>query len=557
MILSTLLAAPLLVSAAPPQQAPPRRPRLVSKATGPQHYVGSTVKILQVSDDVDKPRRTPTLSRSASKSGLTGTDLGSSFEHKGKLWFLFGDSRGRPGDKDAVAWSDSTSPDELAVNFHVGRDGKFLPINVPGVGMGAYEVPSHGISVNDVMYMVSTAGHTREKTMLKSLLSRSDNDGRSWQVLHELSNDAFINVALVRAKKSDHASLPADDVVLFFGSGHYRRSNPKLAYVPAPQFGRKPAMRYFTGLRDGVPQWSPQEAQAKELFNHPVIGEITVSWVAPIKRWVMLYQGKRPAGILMRTAEQPWGPWTEPQCLLDAWNDYAYANFLHAGWKSGRKDNFHDAGLENRWGGPYAPFIIDRFTKGDETRCTIYYTMSTWNPYQVVLMSSDVGYPDRAPQLEFKETTLVPGGEGWITSADFTEVFTRNDVRHVTTRKRGGAEMGVTHTAIEPTPDATLDFTYHGGNAEIVLVRDTSPPPRRIPDVKRFYRELKNGLHGEVVEATVGPMNDDVDVEMHWNLHRHVGQRLRLYVIDARDGRWGFINVSEMRLRSSLPPEPR
>ena len=37
--------------------------------------------------------------------GVAATDLGSSFEHKGKLYFLFGDTHGRPSDRDAVAWT--------------------------------------------------------------------------------------------------------------------------------------------------------------------------------------------------------------------------------------------------------------------------------------------------------------------------------------------------------------------------------------------------------------------------------------------------------------------
>jgi hypothetical protein len=422
--------------------------------------------------------------------------------------------------------------------------------------MGAYEVPSHGISIDDVMYLVSTAGHSRQKTMLRSLLSRSTDDGASFEVVREFSSDAFINVALVRAERSRFPSLPADDVVLVFGSGDYRRSNPKLAYARSDEFGRKGALRYWSGSSDGEPVWSEAESEAAALFEHPMMTEISVAWIAPLRRWVMLYQGPRPAGILMRSAPEPWGPWSDPQAIFDAWNEHAYANFMHASWTEGRKDNFHDAGFENRWGGPNAPFLIDRFTRGDERRCTIYYTMSTWNPYQVVVMSSDIGYPEACLPLEFEQTLLLPSEADWFKSAAFLDEFERGGVRHVTTRAPGGAEFGVAHRTIEATVDGTLEFTFHGGEGEIVLVRETTPPPLEIPDVRAFHQGLKRGRYGDVVEAIAGPKNDDVDVPMHWKLHRHVGSTLRLYVIDPLEGPWGFGCVSEIKVTSSRPAAP-
>jgi len=48
----------------------------------------------------------------------------------------------------------------------------------------------------------------------------------------------------------------------------------------------------------------------------------------------------------------------------------------------------HDPGRENVWGGEYGPYLIARFFTGDERQTTIYFVMSTWNPYNVVLMRS-------------------------------------------------------------------------------------------------------------------------------------------------------------------------
>jgi hypothetical protein len=44
----------------------------------------------------------------------------------------------------------------------------------------------------------------------------------------------------------------------------------------------------------------------------------------------------------------------------------------------------------NVQGGDYSPFIIPSFTTGSHGSSTFYYTLSTWNPYQVVVMSSTI-----------------------------------------------------------------------------------------------------------------------------------------------------------------------
>ena len=43
---------------------------------------------------------------------------------------------------------------------------------------------------------------------------------------------------------------------------------------------------------------------------------------------------------------------------------------------------------ENEWGGEYGPYQFGRLATGDAASTTIYFTMSTWNPYTVVLMKA-------------------------------------------------------------------------------------------------------------------------------------------------------------------------
>src|SRR5664279_1421146 len=53
-------------------------------------FTDTTYKIVQLTGETDQPRRIPTLSRMESSYCVGGTDLGSTFEHNGHLYFLFG-----------------------------------------------------------------------------------------------------------------------------------------------------------------------------------------------------------------------------------------------------------------------------------------------------------------------------------------------------------------------------------------------------------------------------------------------------------------------------------
>src|SRR5690606_9165203 len=121
--------------------------------------------------------------------------------------------------------------------------------------------------------------------------------------------------------------------------------------------------------------------------------------------WIMLCNSASPRGIVMRTAAQPWGPWSSGQVIMDPFEDQAYGNFMHINWEFSRMDTFSDPGRENQWGGEYGPYLIPRFTTGDSFRCELYYTMSTWNPYQVVIMRSIVSTtPPPSPPATVQHT---------------------------------------------------------------------------------------------------------------------------------------------------------
>ncbi len=343
---------------------------------------GSTKRVCQLTGDVDRATGTPTLSLTGKRFAVAATDLGSSFEHKGKLYFLFGDTWGQPGDRDALAWTTSQQPERIVLDFHPGGNGSWLALTVPGIPQGAFEVPSGGISIADTIYVVCTTDHSEARVMGRSVLASSHDDGQTFKALYELSRQAFINVSF----------WLADDWLYLYGSGEYRRSSVCLARVRPADIADRSSLRYFAGVgADGQPLWSPGEAAAVTLFRHDQVGEVSVVYVAPLKRYVMLYNAGDPRGITMRSAEQPWGPWSGGTVIFEPWRDGGYGHFMHVpAAPDGRRDTLSDPQREGEWGGEYGPYIMSRFAAETAGGCRIYYTMSTWNPYQVVVMRSDL-----------------------------------------------------------------------------------------------------------------------------------------------------------------------
>ena len=330
--------------------------------------------------DLDRVTGKATLSQTEKRFGLSATDLGSSFEHKGKLYFLFGDTWGRPGDRDVLAWTDSTDPAKLVLDFHKDKDGKWLPLTVPDIGQGAFEVPSGGISIDGTIYVVCTTDHTEKKAMGKSVLARSNDDGKTFKKLHELSATKFINVSF----------WLSDDWLYIYGSGEYRKSDVYLARVKPAQIEDKSKMEYFAGIK-GQPRWSAKEADAVALFDQPQVGEFSVSYLKPVKRYAMLYNAEEPRGITLRSAENLWGPWSKGSVIFEPDRDNGYGHFMHISSKFKKNaDKLSDAKRDEEWGGEYGPYIMSRFTTETDGKVRIYYTMSTWNPYQVVVMQSDL-----------------------------------------------------------------------------------------------------------------------------------------------------------------------
>jgi hypothetical protein len=204
-----------------------------------------------------------------------------------------------------------------------------------------------------------------------------------------------------------------------FGVPRYRASIPYLALAPVDTFGN-PATWSFLAGRDqaGQPtwvtlqQWESRHAAGGGWLPPPgaeiygggetCVGEHSVTWNAPLNSWLLLYgcivdSATGPeARIEARIAPQPWGPWSTPTVLLTNHDAGVICTLIMRAVTG-------CAGQRNYWpaitpvvgGFFYAPFVMSRFTvdstppgAGSPKQATIYWLVSTWNPYNVVVMQS-------------------------------------------------------------------------------------------------------------------------------------------------------------------------
>ena len=227
------------------------------------------------------------------------------------------------------------------------------------------------------------------------LASAVNNDPTNLRALYDVSRldqgGEFINIACIEVNQG-FADLPFDEPgLLAWGSGRYRDSDVYLACVPLHSVENPSAWQFLSGVDAGTlrPRWSTDQTSAAPLFNQPQVGELSVSWVEPLGLWLMLYNAAIPRGINGRVASAPWGPWSEPVIIFDP--ALGYGKFMHI---KDSNDGLEDPGRKGDWGGEYGPYIIGRYTRAitgqPRPQAQIYFVMSTWNPYNVMLITATI-----------------------------------------------------------------------------------------------------------------------------------------------------------------------
>src|SRR5262245_16493459 len=228
---------------------------------------GSVRKVCQLTGEQDRQRNQKAFNETERRFGLYGTDLGSSFEHAGRLWFLFGDTWPGPGPTDSfdsVAWTRDLQPEPGIHLEFVNDDGRYRPPRLfgpPNIGLtkAEFEVPIAGFSANVKMYVFYSTSYFVEGGkyyMGRAVLMRAQNgDPTDLHWLYDFSvlaaGGRFLNVACT-VWPSTLPGLPFDGAaVLAWGSGRYRESHAYFGCVPLANVEQRSAWRFFAGIEAG------------------------------------------------------------------------------------------------------------------------------------------------------------------------------------------------------------------------------------------------------------------------------------------------------------------
>jgi hypothetical protein len=267
------------------------------------------------------------------------------------------------------------------------------------------------------------------------ILIRSDDGGYSFRYVYDCTYGyplgKFYQPWAMVVEASDWPGLPWANgpTVLIWGTDtSYGRSPVYLACCQLSDIENAreyPALRlpkswaYFAGVLDNTPFWSGSEDDAVPLFdqiddvlNLPAMREFSVTYIESLGLWLMLYcfpGSDKPLtstrGIYCRQSEHPWGPWRLvgeelPKNAINQLNggkiwapDLGYGHYMHQG-NANDGLNLVGDGVEpptitgDAWGGEYAANIIRRWCNVKADQLTLRYSLSTWNPYQIVLLES-------------------------------------------------------------------------------------------------------------------------------------------------------------------------
>ena len=302
-----------------------------------------------------------------------------------------------------------------------------------GEGLGPFQTPSGAVDYNGRLYMFYIVKYQDAKPhfALESIVARSDQESSAWSDtnpptftrLYTVSshpaiadpnnlppeagdngkfmfNPPVVMDAQTLSSVSWKQGLPpalqsAAKVAFVFGSSWaYNQSNLYLAaFSLADIEAGTSKWFYYAGQNRDTNTWSNDEKAAVPLLpDAPGIGNHSVLWSSALQRFILM-----SGNIVARFSPTPWGSWGGAVPVFPPNSSWASKLIHHPGAdpitrsvipvynpKTGAVADLNS----NATGVPYGPNLIDQFTQNPDGSVTAYYTMSTWNPYEVFLASS-------------------------------------------------------------------------------------------------------------------------------------------------------------------------
>ncbi|WP_433712475.1 DUF4185 domain-containing protein [Nocardia sp. CA-084685] len=321
-------------------------PGLNGQPRGLPRLPGSTQAVYQMTG-MDSPNRTQNVN-------VLGTDLGVMWDDgNGRMITAFGDSAGLGLPNllvgSAFAWSSqvlfhsSTKDPSHGISFESAVTNPLPSPKIPGIEISL--IPTAGISVGGVQYMslmsVREWGEHGKWTTNFSTLAASGDGGRTWAPLtttRRANVDGHQNF-------QQNAFLKDDGYIYRYGTPAGRLNPGFVSRAKESDIADLDRYEYWDGA-----EWKPEAKDATPIVGD--VSELSVMRNEHLGKFIMLTTDSTNS-VVLRTASAPEGPWSESEVLVDG------------------------TALPSA----YAPMIFPYQTGSD-----LYFLLSVWNQYNVVLM---------------------------------------------------------------------------------------------------------------------------------------------------------------------------
>lgn len=334
----------------------------------------NTEKVARVTGATLDGETIPNPNKTQDTYGVTATDLGIIWDattdpNDKKVMLAFGDSYddgwgGSGGGGDPAGWrsnllaisEDKDLSDGLTISSMITKDDEsdyakeIISSDHNTSGLGDFTaIPTAGITVGERHYIhymqIKDWGDSGEWETNFSEIAYSDDEGESW----EKSNVKWDAVS----KFAQAAYVKEENYVYMFGTPAGRFDDAYLARVPEADMLEKTHYEYWNGS-----DWIEDDEDAAVPVIDAPVSELSVQYNSHFDKWIMMYLNEDRYAMVVRTSSHLMEGWSE-EAVVATGEEYPalYGGFIHP-WTNDGKD--------------------------------LYFVMSEWEPYNVVLMKAEL-----------------------------------------------------------------------------------------------------------------------------------------------------------------------
>ena len=258
---------------------------------------------------------------------IVGTDLGIMWDNgRGEILTAFGDTQSFNGWSllygELFYWrsnvllrsTDRYLADGMTFTSHAGRPGHAKRLLKPNVKREVTIIPTAGVAANGKQYMTVMSVKRWDQpgiwTTNWSGLVVSDDNGENWRAVNAFRPNGGGN-----KKFQMGAFLKVGSTVYYYGTPDGRWGAVYLARVDEKDIENLGKWQYFSYGR-----WVPNNPGAATPVMSAPTGELSVAWNDYLGKYVSL--ASKDTGVILRTAQNPWGPWSSGELVVPSTNPY-------------------------------------------------------------------------------------------------------------------------------------------------------------------------------------------------------------------------------------------